>query len=235
MANLQWRQGEHSICLGPTGKGKSTLVRNLLKYREQRNAHVLVIATKSANSFEQLTPGRTVFKSQLDEHPRGYYLTKSWRKAKNGDYERVLLWVRYTGQESIGRQKREIDAAMQDVMSQGGWTVYIDELRWFTDRLKLSDWVTDAWTQGREIKVSLIGSSQRPAWITRDIYANSTHFYIWSTQDKEDLDRLSGIGGMDSRLIRQAVAELEGHDVLYINAYEKVLYVTRAPAPSKET
>lgn len=233
MENMVWRPGEHTVAIGPTGKGKSTLIRALLKYREQRGAHVLVIATKSANSFEELTPGRTLTKGQLRKHPRGYYLTRKWKSAERADYERVLLWVPYKGTGSVTKQTEQAELALQDVMSQGGWTVYIDELRWFVDRMGLKDWVTDLWTQGREIGVSVIGSTQRPVWVTRDIYANSTHFYIWGTEDDEDLRRLSGIGGMDNTLVREAVENLRGHDVLYIDSLRKRIYVTRAPAPEK--
>ena len=232
--NLVWQPGEHTVAIGPTGKGKSTLIKALLEYREKRDAHVLVIATKSANSFTELTPdGVFRTKAQLDKHPRGYYLTRKWSKANRGDYQRVVLWVRYSGKGSVAEQKKQSEAALEDIMSQGGWTVYIDELRWFVDRMKLADWVTDLWTQAREIGVSAIGSTQRPVWVTRDIYANSSHFYIWGTEDDEDLRRLSGIGGMENKVIRDAVAGLRGHDVLYIDAKRKRLYITRAPAPSK--
>lgn len=231
--SMIWIPGEHTVAIGPTGKGKSTLIRALLQYREQRGAHVLVIATKSANSFEELTPGRIVTRRQLQKHPRGYYLTKKWDLANRGDYERVLLWVPYKGTGSVVKQTEQAEAALQDVMTQGGWTVYIDELRWFVERMGLKDWVTDLWTQGREIQVSAIGSTQRPVWVTRDIYANSTHFYIWGTEDDDDLNRLSGIGGMNSAAVREAVANLRGHDVLYIDSLRKRMYVTKAPPPKK--
>lgn len=233
MERLIWKPGEHTLALGPTGKGKSTLVRNLVKYREARKAHILIVATKSRNSFESLTPGPVVFAEQkaIKNHPRGYVLVKTWKRAKRLDHPRIILWVRYDGQGAVARQKREINRAFADVFSQGGWTVYIDEMRWFYERLKLQDWVTDMWTQGREAGISLVGSSQRPFFIGRDVYANSTHFYVWSTQDEDDLRRLSGIGGMETKSIRTAVAELQGYDVLYINARTKQMYVTRAPAP----
>jgi hypothetical protein len=36
---------------------------------------------------------------------------------------------------------------------------------------------------------------------------------------------------METKQIRTEVAKLQGHDVLYVNAREKTMYVTRAPAP----
>lgn len=232
IARLEWEQGEHTVAIGPTGKGKSTLIAALLKFREKRDAYVLVIATKARNSFSKLTPGGIIqTRKKLGNHERGYYLTKNWADAKRGDFQRVVLHVPYRGTGSVEKQKQQAVAALSDVMSEGGWTVYIDELRWFVDRMGLKDWVIDLWTQARELKVSVIGSTQRPAWVTRDIYANSTHFYIWGTEDEEDLRRLSGIGGMDNKLVRELVARLRGHDCLYIDSKRKTLYVTRAPNP----
>ena len=231
---LSWHPGEHTVLIGPTGRGKSTLAKALLEYRESRNAHVLIIATKAKNSFEALTPGGVYqSKRKLRQHPRGYYLTKSWKRADLAGHERIVLWVPYKGTGSVAKQKEQSSEALQDVMTQGGWTVYIDELRWFVDRMGLKDWIVDLWTQARELGVSVIGSTQRPVWVTRDVYANSTHFYIWGTEDDDDLRRLSGIGGMDNSVVRNAVAQLQGHDVLYIDSLRKEMYVTRAPDPSK--
>lgn len=232
IGSLEWEPGEHTIVIGPTGKGKSTLVTSLLVYRELRNAHVLVIATKAMNSFSNLTPDSPFqTQRQLESHPRGYYLTPTWKMGMIEDHQRIVLWVPYIGTGSVMDQRNESEAALQDVMSQGGFTVYIDELRWFVDRMKLKDWVVDLWTQGRELGISAIGSTQRPVWVTRDVYANSTHFYIWGTEDEEDLRRLGGIGGMDNKAVRRAVASLQGHNCLYINAKRKIMYVTKAPNP----
>lgn len=234
MDRLTWQPGEHTILIGPTGRGKTTLMRNLIKYREARQAHILIIATKSRDeTMSALAPQRPIVtKRKLKNHPRGYLQVKSWNQAVRSDHDRILLWVRYRGPSSIKRQQAEARQALQQIFEEGGWTVVIDELRWFTDRMKMEDWIVDLYLQGRSLGVSALAGTQRPRHVPLEVYGNSTHLYIWATKDQEDLRRLSGLGGLDTQLIRQEVGELEGHDVLYIDTRREDLYVTRAPRPA---
>lgn len=233
METMVWNPGEHVVLIGPTGRGKTVLWRNLIRYREQRDAHILIVATKAKDdSLGELTPsGFWVTKRQLNRHPRGYLLTRSWSRATRVDHPRVLLWVKYRGPASVNKQRQEAQEALQDIFSQGGWTVVLDELRWFVDRMKLEQWVVDLYLQGRSLGVTAIAGTQRPRHVPLEVYSNAMHLYIWGTKDTQDLRRLGGLGGMDELEIREAVGNLTGHDVLYIDALRERMYVTRAPSP----
>jgi hypothetical protein len=230
--SLEWNPGEHVILIGPTGRGKTVLWRELIRYREARDAHVLIVATKARDSsLSGLAPGGIITKRKLEKHERGYLLTRSWDKAVRIDHPRVLLWVKYRGPQSVIRQRAEAERALATIFAEGGWTVVLDELRWFVDRLKLENWVIDLYLQGRSLGVTAMAGTQRPRHVPLEVYSNSMHLYIWGTKDQNDLKRLGGLGGLDDRVVKNAVGSITGHDVLYIDALRERMHITRAPSP----
>jgi hypothetical protein len=86
--------------------------------------------------------------------------------------------------------------------------------------------VTD-WTQGRSNGLSVAGGTQRPANIPLESYQSATHLFFFSDNDERNLERIGGLGGMASGLIRANVAALPFHDVLYVNTRLRVMLRTR--------
>jgi hypothetical protein len=76
--------------------------------------------------------------------------------------------------------------------------------------------------------ISLVCSMQRPAKVPLLAYSQATHLFFWRCNDEADLKRIGGIGGQDSRIIREVVSQLYGpkgsapagksNQFLYVNA-----------------
>jgi hypothetical protein len=79
------------------------------------------------------------------------------------------------------------------------------------------------------LEISLVTSIQRPAWVPLEIYSQSTHLFIWRTNDESDLTRLSGLGAANNATARMVVENLEPYQVLYINTRTGEMARTRAP------
>lgn len=145
---FSWQPGEHLAVAGRTGSGKSTLMSHLLTTRR----YVLVLKTKP----DRVTyPGfKTMAKARAMDDPRN---------------ERLVLYPRYE------EQQEQIGLALERVWTQGGWTVYADELFYLTKMLGLGLLWERLVTQARSKGVSCVSGMQRPVQVTRFAISESTH------------------------------------------------------------
>lgn len=197
--------------IGPTGCGKTTLAAEIAGRRE----YVLVLACKPAD------PVIDTFRD------KGYRVTREW-PVPNG---RWILWPKNEAHEDLPRQRDVFARALQAVYRRGGWCVVADETRYITDFLKLSKHVELLWLQGRSLNVSVVSLAQRPRHLPLAAYSQATHLYLWNVRDRADMKRLSDIAGrVDMRRIMIALAKLDKHEHLYVNANTGETYRTQAHA-----
>jgi hypothetical protein len=168
----------------------------------RRNGFVTAIVTK---------PRDDVWRGDSD-----YDVIRKWPPTRK--QSRVILWPKFEGPEDEITQRQVINGALGSMFSQGGWTVYVDELDWLVNGLGLKKWPKTLWQQGRSLKLTFLSGVQRPRNVPLDGYANSTHLFIWGANDQEDIRRLSGLGSANTQTIRRVVAnELGDYDTLYVN------------------
>lgn len=221
LARLSWRQGEHVALIGPTGQGKTTLALELLP----RRSHTVVVATKPRDA----TLARLV-------RTDGYHRQKRWPPA-NDTVRRVLLWPDWRTPDDTRRQAEAIRAAVWDIFRSGSWCIFADDVQYLTDQLGLRNTLTSLWLQARALNVSVVAATQRPRHVPLEMFSQSTHLFLWGTNDEDDLRRIGGLGGLSNRAVRRMVQNLPRHDVLYINTRTGDLATTRvgAPCPSTST
>jgi len=208
-----WRQGEHVSMIGPTGSGKTTLALGILDIR----AYVIALATKPRDAT-------------MDRLIRG-----GWRKIKAwppppiiGDSARIVLWPPFRKPEDVGNQQRQLDYAIRAAFTEGGWTIFADELFYLCRTLKMAPLLETLWTQGRSIDVTLVGGTQRPAHVPLMAYDQATHLFFWRDNDETNLRRIAGLGAWKTADIRATVSELPKHSVLYLNTRTGRQLITRA-------
>lgn len=217
---LGWRQGEHLSAIGPTGTGKTTAVLELLQARSARSPkwHTVVLATKPKDATL----------SALLRRPEWSKVT-TWPPH---DFDRsVILWPDWRDPiTSNAHQRRVFQAAFSHIFAAGSWAVFADELSYLSRELRMDSWLRSFWQQGRSLKLTLVGATQRPAWVPLDVYSAPTHLMFWRTGDDADLRRISGIGGLPSKLIRSGVTSLDAraNEFLYVNSRTGAICVSRA-------
>lgn len=216
---MAWHQGEHVTMVGPTGCGKSMLASQLL----QKRSFVVALGTKPTTR-----PDETL--EQLHKKG-GYKLIRSWDRLPTlagRNQLRALLWPQYRGIRDRPNQRAQMAIALDEMFSSGSWAVWADELWYIENRLGLSDLTQEYWTQSRALQASLVGATQRPRHVSLLAYDQATHLFFWRENDDDNLKRIAGLGGLNSKVIRATVAGLPKHDALYVNTRTGDLFVTRA-------
>ena len=84
--------------------------------------------------------------------------------------------------------------------------------------------------QARSNDISFVMGAQRPSRIPLEMFDQSRHLFFWRDNDERNLKNISGIGWLAAKPIMHLVANLEPHQVLYINTRSGVMYRTKAPA-----
>lgn len=204
LKEFDWRQGEHVSLIGPTGCGKTTLALAILP----RRTYTVAFGSKPKD----------------DTLPE--LIKRGWRKLEKWTprpYERrIVLWPKFDKPEQVANQRRVFQKAFEEIFTAGNWCVYVDEARYFNDVLKLSAYLRLYWYQGRSLGISLVTTTQRPAYMPLEMYDAATHLFLWRETDRVNLTRLGGIaaspaGGIDHKVIAQTVASLPLHECLYVN------------------
>ncbi|MFI5534705.1 hypothetical protein ACIA8O_39845 [Kitasatospora sp. NPDC051853] len=199
-----WQQGEHITAVGPTGSGKTTLMVQLLHRRQ----FVTALGTKPADN--------TLMKLIRKEKHK---LIRAWPPPPIAGRreQRVVLWPAFRKPEDMANQQIQIDRALREMFTQGGWTVFADELYYLCHMLRLTKLLETYWTQGRSIGLSLVGGTQRPAHVPLFAYSQCTHLFAWKSNDERDLRRIGGLGGISAKQVQETIMSLAKHEVLYIN------------------
>lgn len=199
--NRIWEQGQHGFIIGTTGRGKSTLGRELIKLPRRK---AIVILDAKGGSPSLSLPGFTRIKSWPPDVHHG---------------QRIRLAPPMNHPDDIPEMREQFLKCLNDIMGVGLWTVYIDELRPVVEpaELNLKAPVERALILGRERKATMITGTQAPRWVPRASYDQSTHIFMFKILDKASQQRLSEIGG-DTETIKRIVPKLGAHEFLYVNA-----------------
>jgi hypothetical protein len=202
---FRWRQGEHVAAVAPTGAGKTTLLLELIPLRR----HSIFFGTK---------PDDPLYHKLVNKH--GFRRVESIDEMRSYD-ERILLWpkpVKNDIRATMRKQQHAFAAAINMIISQGGWTAWLDESKYMAENLGLKQLLTYLLEQSRSIKVTVICGGQRPAWLPASTLPNSTHLFLWKSNKREDAQRLADVGGIDAKMITEQLKTLDEHEFIYIKS-----------------
>ncbi len=216
------KQGQHVGVVGPNGSGKSVLLVELSKLRARRRAsdgnpsRVTYLAAKPRDDTLDLL---------------GWPVGRSWPPGY-GQWH-VIVWPPYGDPETAAeRQRRVFRPLLKTIFGEGGQTVVIDEIAYFTDRkpdgLDLAPVIHQYLTVARALDLSLFGATQRPRHVPRAFWSEPKWLGIFRIDDYDDLRRVHEIGGKREGL-EQVVGELDDHEFLLIRRVgtKKELYISK--------
>jgi hypothetical protein len=223
---FDWRQSQHVALIGPTESGKSTLQYAILPMRR----YVTFFATKPRDPTLDAFAAKGGF-TRIEDWPPRRGRGRLSRLATAEEMPRRLLWPDATrmGPETLANQQAVFRRAFHDIYGSGGWCTVWDEFWMMCRILGMEDEARIMLQQARSNDISFVMGMQRPSRIPLEVFDQSTHLFFWRDNDEANLKRLGGIGWMSANEIRYFVANLEPHQVLYLNARLGWMYRTTAP------
>lgn len=170
--------GQRGLLVGKTGSGKTQGALFMLRHMP---TPVVILDTKIEPSFETaFAPGSWSMQDGL------------WTQAD----ARSVHIVRPTPAESVDWM--QIDAWLGTFMERGPITIYIDELyQVHGTGGRAGPGLVGLLTRGRSKGVTLLMSTQRPAWISRFCLTESEKYYVYRLNDPKDRQRLADVTSRD--------------------------------------
>lgn len=206
---LEWYQGEHVTAIGPTGSGKTTMVRELLRRARRLRTHPwqAIFVTKRRDEIFD------TFKSD------GFVRMPKWEVHDAEILPRVMIAPPLPSADKKEIQASRIREALVSIYHQGGWLVELNELKHICDYLGLKADVELLLHQGRSAGISVVNEVQRPRHVPLMAYDQADHLFMWESRDSNIRKRLAEIGGKaDPDLIEYGLSQLpDRHSFLYVN------------------
>lgn len=195
-----WEQGEHITCIGTTGAGKTTMIKQFLN---ACRTYVVVFGVKGKDET-------------MDKYLKeGYTRIKTWDM--NEVSNRLVLWPQIRGHGHTGEQREEFATAMDSIYRQGGWCTVFDEVSYLSDTLNMDKQLKFFLQQGRSSGISVVGMTQRAAFIPLAFYDQADHLFVWKDNDRRNAQRIGELAGNARHIVQKEVGELRKRELLYLH------------------
>lgn len=185
--------------IGTTGSGKTTLLREVIGLRD----YVVIFGVKGRDD-------------SMDKfiHEDRYTRIKTWMPELD---THLVLWPTIKGFGHKNHQRDVFEGAIDSIYREGGWCPVFDEVSYLADTLRLGENLKFLLQQGRSSGISVVGMTQRPAFIPLAFYDQASHLFFWRDNDRRNLQRVGELAGNARQTVAREVAELGDREVLYIH------------------
>lgn len=211
---------ERAVLVGRTGSGKTTLAEHLLRHY----AFAVVLDPKRRITWE------------------GFDRQESLQAVSHSKFSHVIYAP--TWEEQWDYKPEAVEEFFRWIFHRENTMLYVDEVMRVSRGDVIPSYYLACVTQGREIGVGVISSTQRPKKIPQVILSEAEHYYVFPLQLSQDRDRVLEVTGETVPLVRghEFAYKRVGSDqtfarhILHLNTAEGELANGRresaAPAPS---
>lgn len=195
-----WKQGQHIAIMGRTGRGKTTLVRDVAAVREW----VAVAAIKRKDETLTLFP------------KVGYKVIAKWPPAYG--LQRVVLWAKPKSLYDMTEQQKQMRLMLGDVYKNGGWTLVFDDVARVANALGFKREIAMMLNEARSQFSSIICNMTQPSSVTQAIPSETwrqVRFHlVFFYRVGRDLEAIADIVGYSKTELKKMMSLLKPFDFL---------------------
>ena len=180
--------GERAFFVGHTGSGKTYLATRLIDGAVPPRLPVVVIDPKGMYETPQGS-GRNTW-DILGDLPRSW--ERRIRREKRPSLLRVVIRPDYNVDQ---RMNETLNRIYERIFAAGRCLIYLDEIQALVYQTRAHPSLSRLVQMGRQKKISVWGSTLRPAAIPRMFISESDHIFCFRLRDADDRDRMSQIIG----------------------------------------
>lgn len=198
----EYDRDNHVIIIGPTRSGKTQVATELVEER----GYVVATGVKYRDD--------TLMKLIKT---RGYKRITDWTKHND---KRLVLWPKNDNMDTLYDEQRKVFKDMfNNVYIAGGRAIWIDEMRVMCDpgMVGLRADVIKLLVAGASNNISVVGCSQRPAWVPQEAFSESKHMILFRTNHVEDLKKIGSFNGIAAKDVVTQVQKLEKYEFVHAN------------------
>jgi len=188
--------------VGTSGSGKTTLARTVLQLRD----FVCIFGTKRSDPS---------LYGPLEAE--GYVVVDEWNPEELRQPKVIFRPPVGIDSGSLNHQREAFRRALLQVFNTGGWTLYLDEVRYLTENLKLGVELNTLWLQGRSEGITIVASTQRPVSVPLNMFEQARHFFLARISGRDDRKTASDFTGPSSPVVYEAAAMLPKYEFLYVD------------------
>lgn len=208
-----WTVGQHMALVARTRSGKTTAARRMLALRDW----VVVFGTKERDSdlYDAL-------------EAQGYVTKPSWEPSDLSANRVILKPPLGEGRdEDFAHQREVFRRALIGLFRSGGWTLYLDEVRYIAVDLGLRTELDRLWLQGGALGVTIVAATQRPRSVPLNMFEQSSWIGAWRISDREDRDRAAMMMGPLRGVAMETMEILPRYEFLLVDLIDDHAFRTK--------
>lgn len=232
-----WEPGDHLSAIGPTKRGKSTILGELVPKLPQFNTVVILTPKGRDQAFAGLGHETRAWPPRRPLGETMKILTGTLEDRHTDSEQKVWrLHIPINSEEDWPRLKLSYAKVLKSVIRRkeghpNKLLVLVDETRYLADPklLGLAPQISSALIMGRSKNASIINSFQAPRWIPRECLDQIVHGLIWRNRDRDVAKRLADISGVIDPTEFLAVSRtLDFHEFIWVNGASDNWYIVAA-------
>lgn len=176
ISNFFPAKGERAVSIGQTGSGKTTFNRWLLERLPE--SPIVIYDSKHDPKFDELKNNSVV---------------ETLSQADDAIENMAVDYVIFRPPPAITSSPQALDKLLQ--FHEENWRgvdAYIDELYHFHSGAYAGPGLNGLYTRGRSRGITTIGSTQRPALVSRFIFSETQLFYVFQLFLDDDVKKVNG-------------------------------------------
>lgn len=234
--HYRFKPGQHTIFLGPPGRGKTTLAVQILSYKDMPKTEGLLVSANGPDPVYQKMGLEKEFKT-VDGWPSQFLPLELYdHQEKNTGRPFIRRYQPLPKKpEDFVRIRQQNSKILRWFFAKKNWSLYLPDMQLITDpgMMNLGKEVDQLVLTARKRETSIFMDAQAARWLPHSSTDCVQHLFIWRNRDEDSVDRLRKIAGLDKKIMLGTLKQINYHDALWIDVIADEYFILRIDANDK--